>query len=143
MLSGSTCQALDLITVNKISSIQDSEDSLIIQYEDVCQGMGYLPRYYHNEVDPTVPPVQLLPRRVPLPLKDQLKEKIEELEHRGVIKQVNEPTPWISSMITVIKPRICIDLRNLNKAILHLKKPDAHLRRSTPKASKCQALFST
>lgn len=34
LLSGSTCQALDLITVNIISSIQDSEDPLIMQYED-------------------------------------------------------------------------------------------------------------
>ena len=51
---------------------------MIMQYEVVFQGMGCLPGDYHIEVDPTVPPVQHLPRQVPLPLKDKLKEKIVE-----------------------------------------------------------------
>ena len=38
-----------------------------------------------------------------------------------VIERVQEPTDWVNSMVTVIKPngklRICIDPRDLNKAI--------------------------
>ena len=144
LLSARTCQAMGLITVNTINHIKDLEDPLIKQYEDVFQGMGCLPGDYHIDVNPTVPPVQHLPRRVPLPLKDRLKEKIEELEHKGVIKQVNEPTPWISSMVTVVSPgklRICIDPRDLNKAIQRPKYQMPTLEEVLPKLANAK-LFS-
>ena len=57
-------------------------------------------------------------------LKEKLKIKIKDLERKGVIKRVNEPTLWISSMVTVVKPgklRICIDPRDLNRAIMRPK----------------------
>ena len=63
-----------------------------------------------------------MPQRVPLALKERLKAKIEDLEQRGIIKKVEDPTPWISSMVTVVKPdnlRICIDPKDLNRAIKH------------------------
>ena len=138
---------MGLITVNTINDIQDSDDPLIMQYKDVFQGMGCLPGDYHIDVDPTVPPVQHIPRRVPVPLKDKLKDKIQELamEQKGVIKQVNEPMPWISSMVTVIKPgkiRICIDPKDLNKAILHPKYQMPTLEEVLPKLANAK-LFST
>jgi hypothetical protein len=40
----------------------------------------------------------------------------------GVVVKQEDPTDWVNSMVTVIKPngriRICIDPRDLNKAIL-------------------------
>ena len=43
------------------------------------------------------------------------------MEKLKVIERVYEPTEWVNSMVTVVKPngklRICIDPRNLNKAI--------------------------
>ena len=42
------------------------------------------------------------------------------MEAEGVIEKVDQPTDWVNSMVTVIKPhktRICLDPRNLNKAI--------------------------
>ena len=93
LLPATTCQAMGLISVNTARSVEEAEDPLIMQYIDVFQGMGCLPGDYHIDIDPTVPPLQHLPQRVPLPLKDKLKAKIKELEHKGVIKQVNEPTP--------------------------------------------------
>ena len=38
----------------------------------------------------------------------------------GILTPVNEPTDWVSSMVTVVKPnklRICIDPKDLNRAI--------------------------
>jgi hypothetical protein len=38
----------------------------------------------------------------------------------GVIEKVDQPTDWVNSMVTVIKPhktRICLDPRNLIEAI--------------------------
>ena len=37
-----------------------------------------------------------------------------------ILTPVNEPTNWVSSMVTVVKPdklRICIDPKDLNRAI--------------------------
>ena len=36
LLSGTTCQALGLITVNTVNSVQDFEDPLIMQYDMMC-----------------------------------------------------------------------------------------------------------
>ena len=42
------------------------------------------------------------------------------MEQTGVIVRQTEPTDWVNSMVAVVKPnkiRICIDPRDLNKAI--------------------------
>ena len=121
LLSGTTCEKLGLITINKIHSIKTiDDDPIIAKFSDVFQGLGCLDGEYHIEVDPSIRPVQHLPRRVPLALKPRLKAKISELEQRGVIQKVEEPTQWISSMVTVVKPdklRICIDPKDHNRAI--------------------------
>lgn len=48
-----------------------------------------------------------------------MKEKIADLEGKGIIKKETEPTDWISSMVVVEKPnkiRICLDPKDLSKA---------------------------
>ena len=54
-------------------------------------------------------------------LRDRVKTEWEDIEKRGVIRKVEEPTDWVSSMAIVEKPdgslRICLDSRHLNKAI--------------------------
>ena len=51
-----------------------------------------------------MPAVQDAPRRAPVAVKAKLKEKITELESKGIVTKVVEPTAWISSPVTVIKP---------------------------------------
>lgn len=50
-------------------------------------------------MDPNAKAVQGNPRRVPIPVKDELKRKIDELEAMSVIAKVTKPTPWISNMV--------------------------------------------
>ena len=54
-------------------------------------------------------------------LRDRVKTELEDMEKRGVIRRVEEPTDWVSSMAIVEKPdgrlRICLNPRHLNKAI--------------------------
>ena len=107
----------DIVRVNHI---QKDGEQLDKQYSDVFEGIGCLPGDYMMDVDETIKPVQDVPRRVPVPLKAKLKEKIDDLVKTGIITKVTEPTPWISSMVSVLKPgklRVCLDPRNLNKAI--------------------------
>ena len=83
-------------------------------------GLGCLPGEYHIKVDTNIAPVQHVPRRVPVPLKAKLKTKIEEMEKQRIIVKETGPTEWISSLVAVQKPgklRVCIDPRDLNKAI--------------------------
>ena len=92
-------------------------EELLKEYEDVFTGLGCLPRECHIEVDPAIKPVQHAPRRVPVPLKSKLKEKIDEMEKQGIIVKETQSTEWISSLVAVQKPgklRVCIDLRDLN-----------------------------
>ena len=120
LLSGTTCEKLGLITVNAVNIVAENEDHVTSQFSNVFQGFGCLAGNYHVDVDPLVKPVQYLLRRVPLVLKDRLKAKIDDLEQRKIIEKVQCPTPWISSMVTVVKPnklQICIDPKDLNKAI--------------------------
>ena len=65
-------------------------------------------------------------------------------QRQATRKKVNEPTPWLSSTVTIIKPgkiRICIDPRDLNKAILHLKYQMPTLKEVLPKLANAK-LFS-
>ena len=65
-------------------------------------------------------PVIHPPRRVLVSLTETIKEKLDEMVQREIIKPVTEPTAWVSSMLVVVKTdklRICIDPRDLNKAV--------------------------
>lgn len=55
-------------------------------------------------------------------LKDKIVEELHKMESIGVIVKQTEPTKWVNSIVTVVKPnkiRICIDPQDLNKAIKH------------------------
>ncbi|RLJ22758.1 hypothetical protein DJ031_00290, partial [bacterium endosymbiont of Escarpia laminata] len=96
------------------------KDDLLTEFKDVFEGLGELPGEYHIVTDESVAPVIHPPRRVPVPLRARIKEKLDEMVQRGIIKPVTEPTAWVSSMLVVVKPdklRICIDPRDLNRAI--------------------------
>ena len=70
-------------------------------------------------LDESVRPVQQPPRRVPVAIRERLRETLEE--KREIIARVTTPTPWISSMVVVPKKngklRICSDPMDLNRAL--------------------------
>lgn len=132
VLSGETCVKLNLVKImtneqgiNVICRMKKEDTmtrckKLTEKYKDVFEGLGKLPGKYHIDVDPTVKPVIHPPRKVSFALKEKLRDKLEELERRGIIETVTVPTDWVSSMVTVVKPnklRVCIDPKDLNRAI--------------------------
>ena len=85
------------------------------------------------------------PRRVPIAIQDKVRAKIADLEKKGILKKVTKPTEWISSMVVVTTPkkiRICLDPKDLNKAVLRPKYQMATLDEVLPKLSKAK-VFST
>ena len=83
-------------------------------------GVGRLEEY-HIVLDDGVLPMQDPPRRVPVPLRESLKNVLDDLVQQDILAPVQQPTPWVSSMVVVPKKdgqlRICLDPRELNKAI--------------------------
>ena len=69
-----------------------------------CQALKLIHLKYHIEIDPNAKQMQENPRRVPIPIKEELKHKIDELEAMNVLAKVIQPTPWISNMVVVKKP---------------------------------------
>ena len=114
---------MGLITVNAELVNQatgTSEDPILENFRDVFIGLGCLEGEYQLEVDPSVRPVKHTPRRVPVALRDVVKKKIQEMENKGIIQKVSQPSEWISSMVVVKTPkkiRICLDPTDLNKAL--------------------------
>ena len=109
---------LGLVTINDCDSPSNSSGikgtpsisvtvgiaDLLEEYKDVFGGLGDLPGEYHIVTDDTVPPVVHPPRRVPVALKDQIKEKMDEMVSSGILAPVTEPSGfpvcWLSSSPT-------------------------------------------
>ena len=74
-------------------------------------------------IDKTVRPVAQARSRIPFHIRKQVKIKLNEMENDDIIERVEGPTPWVSPIVVVPKPhnpeeiRICVDMRQLNKAI--------------------------
>ena len=95
--------------------------TLIKKYEDVFDGIGCLEGTYRIKIDPTVSPVVHPPRKIPFTPREKVKEELDRIEKLGVIHKAEEPTEWVSSLVAMEKPngkvRLCLDPRELNKAI--------------------------
>ena len=89
-------------------------------YSDLFQGLGCIPGEHTIEVDPSIPAVVHPPRKVSVSLQDKIKDELDRMEQIGVIVRQTEPTDRVNSILAVVKTnkiRICIDPRDLNKAI--------------------------
>ena len=109
-----------------VSKLITSKEQILITYADVFDCIGHFSGPpYHIEVYHSVTPKQTPCQPIPVHLKEDLKKEIDKMLHMGVLKPVNQETPWINSFVPVegkckqgnLKLTICLDLTNLNKAI--------------------------
>ena len=123
---------IDLGLIQLVMSVSESTgiSDTLEKYNNVFTGLGCLKDPYHIQIDESVSPVVHPPRRVPAALRDRLKSTLCDMEQMGVIRKVDEPTDWVSSVVIVEKPnsnklRICLDPKDLNNAIKreHLELP--------------------
>ena len=74
-----------------------------------------------KEVDERVTPEIMPPRRVPLSLKDRLKQELTRFEKEHVIIKEKVTKDWLSSLVVTEKPnetrRVCIDPQHLNRVL--------------------------
>ena len=61
-------------------------------------------------------------RKVPVAMRQPLKDEPERLVKLKVITQVDEPTEWVSQSVITLKKngkvRLCLDHQELNKVLL-------------------------
>ena len=65
---------------------------------------GTLVGEQHIRINKHIQPIQHVPSRLPVATREKVQRKLDELEKDGIVEKVTEPAPWISSMITVVKP---------------------------------------
>lgn len=117
-----SCSELELI--RRVAKIEEEPVGGKVEerYKEVFHGLGCLDGEHHIRVSPQAQPVIHAPRRVPEALRGKIKTELERMENLKVIEKVEEPSQWVSSMVTVVKPgkdkvRICLDPKDLNNAI--------------------------
>ena len=98
--------------------------------------MGALAGEYQMVLDESARPVQHPPCRVPVAIREHLRETLEDLEKREIIACMTTPTPWISLMVVVPKKngklRICLDPMGLNRALQRENYPMPTIEESFP-----------
>lgn len=135
LLGSTTAQQMDLLTVQyenilntvthnkpeqkEVNNCRGDLESVMESYADVFdESLGSMEGKVHLEINPNARPVIMPPRRVPVAIKDKVKKELERLTERGAITPIQEPTDWVSSLITTTKAdgniRLCIDPHHLN-----------------------------
>ena len=113
----------DSIQLNgKTHKLPITKEYILKGYSDVFKGVGTLPGGpYHIRLKEQYRRVQHPPRSVPIAMQNAYKTELERLTKEGIITEVKEHTEWINSIVPVMKPsgslRLCLDPKNLNKAI--------------------------
>ncbi|UYV68125.1 K02A2.6-like, partial [Cordylochernes scorpioides] len=119
LLSRRACELLNLarrieVVATRINPIKE--------FPEVFEGLGQIGNPYEIILKPGAKPYAVhTPRRVPIPLMEKLKTRLEELEKAGIIAQVNVATKWCAPTVIAGKPngdiRLCVDLSRLNEHV--------------------------
>ena len=107
-----------------IGMTTDTElNKLITVYQDIFHGIGKFPGEHSFTLLLDAAPVVHPPRRVPVALRNKVKQELDRTVSNDIITKVTEPTDWVNSMVVVQKPngdlRVCLDPQDVNKAIKH------------------------
>ena len=98
------------------------------EFKELFSGrVGLAKGYVHRiKVKPEVKPVTHKLRRLPFALRDKVSAELARLEKADIIEKV-DASEWISPLVVVHKKsgdiRLCVDLREVNKAIVEDKFP--------------------
>ncbi len=135
-----TCRDLEIVSLNFTVDVKESipipsapsvtnrpqgdaqaREKILQEFADIFKGIGCFEGTWKITVDPSVPPVVHPPRRIPVSLKDKLKNELDSLVSQGIISPVTYPTDWVNSFVCVTKSngniRLCLDPRDLNRAV--------------------------
>ena len=114
---------LALNTNNLEPVLQLMLSNVIDDYPDVFKDeLEQLPGETHFITDPSVTPVVLPVRRIPVSLTEKVKNELYHLSAKYVITPVQQPTDWVSNLVVTMKKsgdlRLFLDPQKFNKAFI-------------------------
>ena len=125
MSSGAALLSRDACIARKIIAfIGEVQEDIMQDFSNLFSGLGKLDGCeYRIKLKPSAQPYSIhIPRRVPLPLMDKVKQELQNLQDTDIIMRVEHPTEWWSPIVVVPKAngrvRLCIDLTRLNDSVL-------------------------
>ncbi|XP_062713896.1 uncharacterized protein K02A2.6-like [Aedes albopictus] len=118
LLGDKTSKELGILKVGLDAYHVTSDDKAFSKIKDI---------QVHIHMDPNAKPVFQPIRRVPIPLEDAVNRKLDQLLTKDIIEVKQGPASWVSPIVVVGKhngePRICLDLRRVNEAVLRERHP--------------------
>ena len=121
-----------------------NKETLTEMYPECFTGIGKFKDFeYHINVDKNVKLVVHAPHKIAISLQGKLKKELQEMVRQCIIAPVEGHSGWVNSLVIREKPncsvRICLDPKDLNKAIKQEHHPVPTLDDITPRLYGCQA----
>lgn len=125
ILSYHTARELGLIHItNTIATSPSTAAELVHKYDHLFHGIGKIKDHAVKlYIDKSISPVAQPHRRIPFHQRKKVEDELQRLQDLDIIEEVDGPTPWVSPIVVVPKPknpekiRICVDMRAPNTAI--------------------------
>ena len=133
-------------TREQITPIKGKDD-LVKRYPDCFDGVGKFQGQYHITMDPSEPPVVHAQRRVPLSLRDDIKDGLDDTKSRGIITKIKRrQANCLSEQPPVLQETEWLT-QNMNRpqgskqSYFQRALFNPYSRRNSPKTKWCQVLL--
>uniref|UniRef100_A0A6P7F1X8 Uncharacterized protein LOC114325459 n=1 Tax=Diabrotica virgifera virgifera TaxID=50390 RepID=A0A6P7F1X8_DIAVI len=105
-----------------VSMIDNETNHIINSYKSIFSGVGKVNRYFNITLSSDAVPFISGTRKIPLAIRSQVKNKLDDMVRKNLIVPVSEPTEWQNPIVVVPKNkgsdiRICMDPVYLNKYV--------------------------
>jgi hypothetical protein len=96
-------------------------------YPDLFDGIGKIKdKKVKLHIDPEIQPKQQSHCHIPFHTRKDVEKELQRLEDLDFIERVEGPTPWVSPIVVVPTKtgeiRLCVDMREANKAVKREKR---------------------
>lgn len=127
LLRCANCKSIKHITFNNVDQLCDEKNNVVTsgssltglsserifdKYAKCFEGLGRISEPYHVKINANATFVVHPLRKLPSALRDRVQKRQIDMQSKGIIKKVNEPTAWVNSMVVNEehsgKLRICI-----------------------------------
>ncbi|UYV84627.1 K02A2.6-like, partial [Cordylochernes scorpioides] len=116
--------------VNHVNeSMSTNIETLVQEHEHLFHGLGTIKGYSHKvTLKDNYRPIAQRCRRIPYAMVEAVNQELDKMLENGIIEEVHQGSEWVSNIIVVPKRdseeiRLCIDLWEVNKAILRERQP--------------------
>lgn len=127
---------MDLITALQLditsqSILSSAPPSAQVQHTTThTESKGVVNFVHKVKLRTEIPPVQQKLRRLPFSIRDDVSAELLRLEKEGIIERTDS-SPWVSPILAIRKKsgqlRLCVDLREPNKAVVIDSHPLPHI----------------